>query len=134
MIAPLLVLLWLADAAAATVPDTQTNEKPAAPAYRGVCPYSAEALKEGVEGTVRIRLLVTAFGSVRTTYVMNSSGNDALDDSARACTKKWRFKPALLRGKPVDAWVAFDIIFRMHPDSTQKAPSPDAGSAESRPK
>ena len=120
-------MLWLAASTVASVPSAQSHGNPPPAVHRGVCPYSVEAAKERVEGTVRIRVLVTTEGTVAKVNVVNSSGNDALDDSAVTCAKKWRFKPALLNGKVIAAWTAFDLNFHLNPAAPTPSSDPNPG-------
>jgi protein TonB len=55
--------------------------------------YPSEARQRGIEGKVVLRLTVSAAGSVEAASVARSSGNDLLDQEARATVMRWRFQP-----------------------------------------
>ena len=58
---------------------------------------------EGAEGTVSLRALISADGSVRSVEVTASSGSSVLDRAAGDAVRAWRFYPATRDGVPIDA-------------------------------
>lgn len=122
VIGPVSVMLWLVTSAASTASTTRASEYAPPPAHPNGC-YSDEALKARAEGTTRIRVLVTEDGNVEEVYVVNSSGNNALDDAAVTCAKRFHYKPATLHGKPVAAWTEADVVFRLGGRPTQSIPA-----------
>ncbi|MGB9589906.1 MAG: energy transducer TonB [candidate division WOR-3 bacterium] len=56
--------------------------------------YPKEALDDSVQGTVRIRLIVSKAGAVTGAKVDSSSGSKILDDAAVSCAKSWVFGKA----------------------------------------
>ena len=76
-------------------------------------PYPEQARQQGVEGTVLVRVRVSASGQVEQAAVARSSGHAALDEAAVAHVKRARFSPALKEGEPVAATVAFRVRFRL---------------------
>jgi len=81
-----------------------TNRKP---------PYPRISLSNGDEGTVVLRVLVTAEGTAGAVQVRTSSGFPLLDESARKTVMTWRFKPATVDGKPVAEWYEVPIPFKL---------------------
>lgn len=81
-----------------------TNRKP---------PYPRIALSNGDEGTVILRVQVTAEGTAGAVEIKKSSGFPQLDDSARRTVQTWRFKPATVDGKPVTEWYEVPIPFTL---------------------
>lgn len=73
--------------------------------------YPDAARRAGVEGTVIVRALVSRDGVVKETHVLKSI--PALDASAVAAVKQWRFKPATAKGAPVEVWVTVPVAFRL---------------------
>ncbi len=83
------------------------GENPA-PAY----PQSARRRNE--QGTVILRVLVGADGLVRSVEVVETSGFDALDESAiEAVRRRWHFVAAHRDGAPVESWVRVPIRFSL---------------------
>jgi protein TonB len=78
------------------------DEEPSKPAvvYKTDIEYTAAAKAEGVEGKLKLKLVIGADGSVTDVEVV-ASVEAGLDAAAVAAVKQWRFKPALKCGKPV---------------------------------
>jgi len=75
--------------------------------------YPASALRRGEEGTVMLKVLVTAEGIASTVELEKSSGSATLDNAAREAAKGWRFVPARRGADPVEAWVLVPVVFRL---------------------
>jgi protein TonB len=76
--------------------------------------YPAVARRQEEQGTVTLRVLVGADGLVERVEVSESSGFDALDDSAvETVTQKWRFAPARRDGIAFESWVLVPIRFAL---------------------
>ncbi len=76
--------------------------------------FPVQALRQGMHGTVLLRVLVDETGKPLEVTVARSSGHALLDRSAREqVLAGWRFQPATLHGQAVRAWaqvpVAFDL-------------------------
>ena len=56
--------------------------------------YPERLRREGVEGVVRLRLIVAADGSVESAEVVDSSGYDEMDNAARSAAYEYTFSPA----------------------------------------
>lgn len=80
------------------------------------CPdptYSEEAQKEKLQGTVTLRVLVTAEGRAGEVRVVKGLSRD-LDERAAQIVRGWRFVPARdasRRGVP--AWMTVEVIYRL---------------------
>lgn len=121
-------------AVAANAPNLPANvTAPKVPANIN-CPYSQEALKSRAEGTATITVHITDEGEVSRVDVVESTGTKALDDSAVTCAEAWRFKPALLNGKPVASrkMYAIRFIWGSGPKPNQSASSPVANPSGSQ--
>jgi protein TonB len=77
--------------------------------------YPAAARRNGEEGTVTLRVLVSVAGEPREVALERSSGSNALDAAALATVKTWRFTPARRGNQPQEAWVLVPIVFRLEP-------------------
>lgn len=77
--------------------------------------YPTAARRNGEEGTVTLRVLVSAEGAPREVALERSSGSSVLDAVALATVKTWRFSPARRGGEPQEAWVLVPIVFRLEP-------------------
>jgi protein TonB len=76
--------------------------------------YPALARRREQQGTVTVRVLVGADGSVERAELAESSGFDALDDAAlQTVRSRWRFVPARHDGVAVESWVLVPIRFAL---------------------
>ena len=82
--------------------DERCSEEPSKPepVYKTEIEYTAAARSEGIEGKLKLKIIVGADGEVLSVVVM-SSVSPELDAAAVASVKQWRFKPAMACGKPV---------------------------------
>lgn len=62
--------------------------------------YPEGAKKQGIQGTVRLAVVIGQDGSIQDLKV--TSGDPVLADSALTAVKKWRYKPTFLNGRPVE--------------------------------
>lgn len=76
--------------------------------------YPAVAAERGLEGTVGLQAELLTDGTVGKVEVVESSGHQVLDKAALDAAKKWRHKPATLKGEPVKVWVTFDMNFALN--------------------
>lgn len=105
------------------IPLADRNDQPPV-ALNAVSPvaYPANLAREGIEGTVILRLFVDSAGRMLpdSTLVAESSGYPDFDSAAVAGAGQLRFAPALRRGTPVAAAFMQPIHFR----NPGRAPSP----------
>ncbi|MDB6163748.1 MAG: TonB family protein, partial [Xanthomonadaceae bacterium] len=77
--------------------------------------YPRDALREGVQGTVMLRILVDVDGRPLQVDIQNSSGDRRLDIAARKqVLQHWRFRPAMKDGRPVQAIGLVPIAFNLN--------------------
>lgn len=77
-------------------------------------PYPREALRDGLEGTVVLRLLVDVDGRPIDVVVERSSGHRLLDAAARRhVLAKWTFRPAMRDGRAVQATGLLPVEFSL---------------------
>lgn len=75
--------------------------------------FSDEARKQKVQGIVTLLLVVGKDGRPYNIRMRQSLGM-GLDEQAIETVKTWRFRPATLDGKPVDAQIAVEVNFRLY--------------------
>lgn len=95
-----------ATAAAVVLPSTSADylNNPAPP-------YPRQSKRLGEEGTVVIRVLITAEGRAEKAEIRTSSGYARLDDTALTTVKAWRFVPGKRNGLPEAMWFNVPIRF-----------------------
>jgi protein TonB len=75
--------------------------------------YPPHARRMGIEGRVRVRVLVGERGRPLEVKVQEGSGDTSLDEAALAAVRRWRFEPARRDGEPVRAWAVVPIEFKL---------------------
>ena len=95
-----------ATAAAVVLPSTSADylNNPAPP-------YPRQSKRLSEEGTVVIRVLITAEGRAEKAEIRTSSGYARLDDTALTTVKAWRFVPGKRNGLPEAMWFNVPIRF-----------------------
>ena len=80
--------------------------------------YPIEEWDGDVEGEVVVMVHVTAVGDVDSVYVLESSGEPALDSAALAGTRELEFAPGRRGDERIAMWAKLPVRFTK-PDSTQ---------------
>jgi len=81
--------------------------------YKGSLLYPPSAISEGVEGSVKLRVLVTEKGTVAEVTVAQSSYDRRLDAAAMAFVKEWRYQPAVQDGQPRSVYTYALVTFEL---------------------
>jgi protein TonB len=98
-----------------------TNSEPAAASSVDTKPvrlssppprYTEAARANNTQGTVTLRVLIAADGSVQAIRVVRGLP-DGLTDQAIAVARLTKFKPAMKDGKPVPYWIGLDVSFNL---------------------
>lgn len=76
--------------------------------------YPQLSRKKKEQGTVLLKLLVKADGTVGNINVAKSSGFSRLDQAALQAVKHWRFVPAKQQGKAIDFWYEMPMTFELN--------------------
>ncbi len=83
------------------------------PIYDPEPEYSEEARKAKWQGTVVLWVVVGPDGKVHDLRVVRSLGL-GLDEKAMEAVKQYRFRPALLQGKPVPVAISVEVDFHIY--------------------
>ncbi len=75
--------------------------------------YPLVARRNGEQGTVTLRVLVTREGLPASVSVEKTSGSNHLDSAALETVKTWRFMPARRGDQPIETWVLVPIVFKL---------------------
>jgi protein TonB len=95
---------------------TMSGNNDATIAYETATPpeYPITALREGIEGTVLLRVLVDEAGKPIQVVILKSSGSRELDNAAREhVLAAWRFHPAQRDGHAIQAWAQVPVKFSL---------------------
>jgi protein TonB len=75
--------------------------------------YPPRCLRLGIEGRVKVRVLVGENGRPQEVTVGQSSGEASLDQAALDAVREWRFEPAKRNGVAVRAWAIVPVEFKL---------------------
>lgn len=75
--------------------------------------YPRQAIARGIEGTTVLRVLIGPDGATVEVRIHHSSGATLLDRAAVAAVERWAFRPAVVGGRAVPAWVEVPVRFRI---------------------
>jgi protein TonB len=75
--------------------------------------YPRQAIARGIEGTVMLRVLIGPDGETIEIRIHRSSGAVLLDQAAVEAVRRWAFRPAVVGGRAVPAWVEVPVRFRL---------------------
>ena len=64
--------------------------------------YPRQAASRKIEGWVKVQFTIAENGTVRNPRVVGATPKRIFDDAALGAIRKWRFKPRLVEGKPVE--------------------------------
>ena len=76
-------------------------------------PYPESARRLRKTGTVLLLVRVLTDGKAGSVDILDSSGTDSLDQSARDTVLTWRFNPAYLNGGAIESTVKIPITFKL---------------------
>jgi len=95
--------------AASTVP--RVTEQPDRDALRRA--YPPQARRDGLEGDVRLRILVSTEGRVIEIRVVAAAGS-GFDEAATRLARGLRFSPGTKDGRPARVWIPWTFRFRLN--------------------
>lgn len=75
--------------------------------------YPFEAQQRGIEGEVKLRILVSAQGAVTQVHVVSAKPAGVFDEAAMRAARRYRFRPARYHGRAVQVWVVKTFMFRL---------------------
>jgi protein TonB len=76
--------------------------------------YTSEALRDKIQGTVILEVVVGRDGIPAAIQVTRSLDPYGLDREAIEAVREWRFIPGRIGGTPVDVLVSVQLDFRLH--------------------
>lgn len=75
--------------------------------------YPKMARTAGLQGTVKMLVLICESGEIGRLWVYESSGITALDEAAKVQANACRYKPAMKDGRPIKYWFTYPVDFRL---------------------
>jgi len=73
--------------------------------------YPASAIRDRMEGTVLVQLTIPPDGIPKDVKVVRGLRAD-FDESAIAAVNKWKFRPAMKDGNPIQVTVTLQVEFK----------------------
>jgi TonB family protein len=86
---------------------------PPAPSYKPNPPYSPQARRDKIQGTISLWFDIDSQGNVTDAGEVSKPLGEGLDEKAIETVKTWKFKPAICDGVPVPYRVHAEITFRL---------------------
>lgn len=75
--------------------------------------YPRVAARRGIEGVVTVQFIITRDGTVRDPKVIKAEPASVFNDEAIEAVQKWKFKPKLVDGQPVERQATQEIEFKL---------------------
>jgi protein TonB len=75
--------------------------------------YPRVAARRGIEGVVTVTFIITKDGKVRDPRVVKATPENIFNDEAIDAILKWKFKPKLVDGQPVERQATQEIEFKL---------------------
>lgn len=94
-------------------PGDMTAQGEAMPIVRIDPQWPSEALEEGTEGYVRLEVLIGTDGATKDMRVLESKPGRLFVRNALRAVRRWKFKPRIIDGEPVERWAVTTIEFKM---------------------
>lgn len=88
-------------------------DEPLTPLGRIPPVYPIAAKRRGIQGWVKVKLVVNEQGAVERIAILDAKPPGVFDHSVRRCVSKWRFKPGTVEGLPVKAFVETTVRFEL---------------------
>jgi len=76
--------------------------------------YPEDALKENIQGTVYLKVMINSTGKVTSTEIIKKdSVTESMEKEAQNAVSQYIFKPAKYKGKNVNAIITLPIRFKL---------------------
>lgn len=82
----------------------------ATPIIRMQPDYPVEAARNGIEGWVQLQFTIGTHGQVKDVRVLDAQPKRIFDQAARKALLKWKYKPTMFKGKPIEQAGLFVVL------------------------
>jgi protein TonB len=96
-----------------TIFDSADLDKPLTPLAQSPFIYPLRAKRLGIEGWVKIKLLVSQQGEVEQVHILEAQPPDVFEHTVERGVRLWRFTPGTVDGRPVRSWVITTVRFEL---------------------
>lgn len=98
---------------APSVFDSAALDKPLTPLAQSPFIYPLRAKRLGIEGWVRVKLLISTAGDVEQVQILEAEPLDMFERTVERGVRGWRFTPGTVNGESVRSWVVTTIRFEL---------------------
>lgn len=103
----------LGEAKATVMTEDSVDNKPR-PMQRVAADYPPRARSKGVEGYVRMSLLINEYGQIERVKVLEAKPRgQGFEEAAKQSVQQWNFEPATYQGEPVKIWATQTVNFKL---------------------
>ncbi|MDY0189440.1 MAG: TonB family protein [Desulfuromonas sp.] len=96
-----------------TIFDSAALDKPLTPLAQSPFIYPLRAKRLGIEGWVKIKLLVSQQGEVEQVQILEAQPPDVFEQTVERGVRSWRFTPGTVEGQAVRSWVITTVRFEL---------------------
>ena len=75
--------------------------------------YPRQALIDGVEGYVKLKVLIGTDGSVLDVEVIEAEPARVFVRNAKRAVRRWKFRPRVVDGVPEERWAVTSVVFEL---------------------
>lgn len=93
--------------------DSTALDKPLTALAQSPFVYPLRAKRLGIEGWVRVKLLISTTGEVEQVEILDAQPHDVFESTVERGVRQWRFSPGTVHGEPVRSWVVTTIRFEL---------------------
>jgi len=93
--------------------DSAALDKPLTPLAQSPFIYPLRAKRLGIEGWVKIKLLVSQQGEVEQVQILEAQPPNVFEQTVERGVRLWRFTPGTVEGQAVRSWVITTIRFEL---------------------
>nr|WP_320114095.1 TonB family protein [uncultured Desulfuromonas sp.] len=93
--------------------DSEALDRPLTPLAQSPFIYPLRAKRLGIEGWVKVKLLISIEGTVEQVHILEAEPVDMFEATVERGIRRWRFTPGTVQGQPVRSWVVTTIRFEL---------------------
>ena len=93
--------------------DSEALDRPLTPLSQSPFIYPLRAKRLGIEGWVKVKLLISRDGTVEQVHILDAEPLEMFEDTVERGIRRWRFTPGTVQGQPVRSWVITTIRFEL---------------------
>jgi len=93
--------------------DSEALDRPLTPLAQSPFIYPLRAKRLGIEGWVKVKLLISRDGTVEQVHILDAEPADMFEGTVDRGIRRWRFTPGTVQGEAVRSWVVTTIRFEL---------------------